>query len=399
VAIARSSSVSSARSTRSGDGGRSSAPLLKVGEQAARPSGRDRVPRCGRLEIVGDDRLELGHRRQLALDHIVAALAGRGVIDETDDPEDALAVDDALAGADGVAGKRDALVGLASAPGLGGGRGGHDRAPFQVALAGDVRIFASPELPPACCAGWLLCMASDRAGQRRVGTRPSGRARQPEGLEDPSGGLPTSRACQQPHRPSPGGLRAGGCGAERRPEGAVERRSRARLARARVACCSGAGGAEDRRSRGTVRHQFAHLLHASGSGNESSVHRDASSSSHSGHLLRACRDARSSRVERERRETRGSIATNSPPPNGAGRTPALRPPRTTVRRARPAPRELTRQPPRGATAIDASPPSRWSAGGARLRPCRPPAGDRGRPSKDSGIGRTAWRPATTVPRC
>jgi hypothetical protein len=123
----------------------------------------------------------LGHRRQLALDHVVATRTGRGVVDEADDAEDALAVDDALAGAHGVAGKLDALVCLPGAAGLGDGWGGHDRTSFQVALTGDVRICAALELPLLGCslvAGWLLCMAPARAGRRRAGTRPSGRARQ-----------------------------------------------------------------------------------------------------------------------------------------------------------------------------------------------------------------------------
>ena len=73
-------------------------------------------------EVVGDDRLELGHRVEFALDDVVAALAGGRVVDEPHDAEDALAVDDALAGADRVAGELDALVGLAGAPRLGDGR-------------------------------------------------------------------------------------------------------------------------------------------------------------------------------------------------------------------------------------------------------------------------------------
>ena len=81
---------------------------------------------------------------EFALDDVVAALAGGRVVDEPDDAEDALAVDDALAGADGVAGELDALVGLAGAPRV--GDGGHDGPPFQVALTGDVRIFESPGL-------------------------------------------------------------------------------------------------------------------------------------------------------------------------------------------------------------------------------------------------------------
>ena len=84
------------------------------------------------LEVVGEDRFEFGHRREFAFDDVVAAVAGGGVVDEPDDAEDALAVDDALAGADGVAGELDALVGLAGATRV--GDGGHDWPPVQVAL-------------------------------------------------------------------------------------------------------------------------------------------------------------------------------------------------------------------------------------------------------------------------
>ena len=87
-------------------------PLSQVGEQAARAGGRDHVPGGGLLEVVGDDRLELGHAGELALDDVAAASPVGGVVDEPHDAEDALAVDDALAGADGVAGELDALVGL-----------------------------------------------------------------------------------------------------------------------------------------------------------------------------------------------------------------------------------------------------------------------------------------------
>jgi hypothetical protein len=62
----------------------------------------------------------------------VATFTGGGVVGEPDDAEDALAVDDAFAGADGVAGEFDALVGLAGAPCL--GDDAHDEPPFQVAL-------------------------------------------------------------------------------------------------------------------------------------------------------------------------------------------------------------------------------------------------------------------------
>ena len=78
--------------------------------RTARAGGRDRVPARGLLEVVGDDRLKLGHHGQLALDEVAAAVLVGGDVDEAHDAEDALAVDDALAGADRVAAELDALV-------------------------------------------------------------------------------------------------------------------------------------------------------------------------------------------------------------------------------------------------------------------------------------------------
>jgi hypothetical protein len=64
----------------------------------------------------------------------------------------------------------------------GGGHRSVSRVPCaQRALTGNVRIFGSPELPlvgPGVWAVWVPCMAERRAGRRRAGTRPSGRARQ-----------------------------------------------------------------------------------------------------------------------------------------------------------------------------------------------------------------------------
>ena len=93
---------------------------------------RDGVPGRCLLEVVGDDRFQLGHAGQAALDKETAAARVGGDVDQAHDAEDALAVDDALTGADGVAGEFDALVGLAGAA-LSGDHG-HDGPPFQVAL-------------------------------------------------------------------------------------------------------------------------------------------------------------------------------------------------------------------------------------------------------------------------
>ena len=56
------------------------------------------------LEIVGNDRLELGHGSELALDDVAAALAECWVVDEPYDPENA------LAGYDLSPAERDALL-------------------------------------------------------------------------------------------------------------------------------------------------------------------------------------------------------------------------------------------------------------------------------------------------
>jgi hypothetical protein len=101
----------------------------RAGSAVRRPGSR---PRSRLVGVVGDDRLKFGHRHELALDDEAAALAGGWVIDEPHDAEDAPAVDDTLARADGVGGELDALVGPAGAACL--GDGGHDGPPFQVAL-------------------------------------------------------------------------------------------------------------------------------------------------------------------------------------------------------------------------------------------------------------------------
>jgi hypothetical protein len=136
------------------------------------------------LEVVGDDRLELGHPGQAALDQVAPAVPVGRDVDEAHDAEHALAVDDALAGADGVAGELDALVRRAL-----GGRG-HGRPPLQVALTGDVRIWVARELPLLSCGlvvGRLLCMAPARqAGDGPEPDRQGGRVSEPEGLEGPS---------------------------------------------------------------------------------------------------------------------------------------------------------------------------------------------------------------------
>jgi hypothetical protein len=111
--------------------------------------------------------------------------------------------------------------------------------------------------------GVVAVHGPDRAGRRRAGTRPSGRARQrarracrPVRWSANVKGLPAAAPLD------PGRLRIGGCGGERRPEGAVHHRSRARLARAGVARCSGAGadGRCNRRRRSDRR--LALLPHA-----------------------------------------------------------------------------------------------------------------------------------------
>src|SRR5207249_4453673 len=105
----------------------------------------DGVPAPRLVEVVGDDRLELGHGRQAALDDVVAAAAVGGNVGQPHDDEDALAVDDAPADADRVAGELDAGVRRpAPTRGFAGG-GAQERTSFQVAVTGDVRIFGSPE--------------------------------------------------------------------------------------------------------------------------------------------------------------------------------------------------------------------------------------------------------------
>src|SRR5439155_23826227 len=83
--------------------------------------------------VVGDERLEFGLRGQLALDEEAARAGLRGRVGDADDAVDALAVDDALAGANDVARQLDADAD-------GGLRGGAHRpasssSPAQWALA------------------------------------------------------------------------------------------------------------------------------------------------------------------------------------------------------------------------------------------------------------------------
>jgi hypothetical protein len=102
--------------------------------QAAGAGGGDRVPAGGLLEVVDDDRLELRHAGELALDQIAAAAPLGGDVDHAHDAADALAVDHALPGRGCVAGQLDGLVRLPlERDGLRDGSA-HERPRFQVAL-------------------------------------------------------------------------------------------------------------------------------------------------------------------------------------------------------------------------------------------------------------------------
>src|SRR4051794_26353579 len=68
----------------------------RLGQEWAGTGGRDDVPDRGLVEVVGNDRVELGHDRELALDDVAAAVATGEFVDEPDDAKHALAVDDAL---------------------------------------------------------------------------------------------------------------------------------------------------------------------------------------------------------------------------------------------------------------------------------------------------------------
>ena len=88
------------------------------------------------LDVIGDERLQRGVPvlLELALDEVGAAAAAGWVVGDADDAVDALAVEDAFAGGDGVAGEFDAFADtVAVADELGDGRGGHERS-FQVAV-------------------------------------------------------------------------------------------------------------------------------------------------------------------------------------------------------------------------------------------------------------------------
>src|SRR3954451_14916613 len=127
--MARSCSVSGSGRTGSGGAGRSCQELLDGVGEAAGAGGRDDLPAGSLVEVVLDDRFELGQHGQLALDQVAAAVPGGGDVDESDDAEYALAVDDALGGGDRVASELDAIVGCMRACG-----GTHERPLCQVAL-------------------------------------------------------------------------------------------------------------------------------------------------------------------------------------------------------------------------------------------------------------------------
>jgi hypothetical protein len=87
-----------------------------------------------------------------ALDEIGATATVGRAVDDSDDPVDPLAVEDAFAGPNRVTGQLDRLAQLvAVAPGFDDRRIDHDR-PLQVALAGAVGICRSRE----CSAPGLL---------------------------------------------------------------------------------------------------------------------------------------------------------------------------------------------------------------------------------------------------
>src|SRR4051812_38809580 len=91
---------SSSRSTSRNPGsGNSVIARLLVKDEAARHGG-DRVPLGGLLQVVGNQRPELCHRADLALDEVAAALAVGGHIADANDAEDALPAHDAFAAAD-----------------------------------------------------------------------------------------------------------------------------------------------------------------------------------------------------------------------------------------------------------------------------------------------------------
>ena len=82
---------------------------------------------------------------ELSLHEIRAAAPVRRYVRDADDTVDALAVQDSLAGGNGVAAELDALAyGIAVPPGFGDCRSRNERS-LQVAVAGAVRICARPE--------------------------------------------------------------------------------------------------------------------------------------------------------------------------------------------------------------------------------------------------------------
>src|SRR4051794_28335595 len=72
-------------------GGSSGSDIVGLGRDvdAARHGG-DRVPLGGLLEVVDDERVELGLGLDLALDEVAAPVARRGDVADTDDAQDAL---------------------------------------------------------------------------------------------------------------------------------------------------------------------------------------------------------------------------------------------------------------------------------------------------------------------
>ena len=91
----------------------------------------------GLLDVIGDEGLQraVPVLLELALDEVGAAAAAGWVVGDADHSVDALAVKDAFAGGDVVAGEFDTLADMvAVADELGDRRGGHERS-FQVAVA------------------------------------------------------------------------------------------------------------------------------------------------------------------------------------------------------------------------------------------------------------------------
>src|SRR5689334_13843858 len=86
-------SSSSRKTSRSAGSGNSRIAVLLLDLEAAGHGG-DGVPLGGLPQVVGDEGVELGHRTDLALDEVAAAVAVGGDVADADDAEDALAADD-----------------------------------------------------------------------------------------------------------------------------------------------------------------------------------------------------------------------------------------------------------------------------------------------------------------